>query len=129
VLAWLVLLCEQQRLDGVLFMAAHYHIAAQSRRLVRVLDPREEGRLRGLVAALEGLSLAEAAAAVAQGRVVDARSGDPVRWEPVACVVPVSQELVEQVSSAAYAAAASAAAAEFAMRVVPAAQSRRDSAG
>ena len=129
VLGWLVLLCEQLRLDGVLFTAAHYHIAGQCRRLVRLLDPREEGRMRGLVAALEGLSLAEATAAVAQGRVVDAKTGEPVRWEPAACVVPVSPALKEQVSGAAYEEAASAAAAAVALRVVPAAQVRRDPNG
>jgi acetoin utilization deacetylase AcuC-like enzyme len=116
VLGWLMLVCEQQRLDGVLFVAAHYHIAAQSRRLVRPLEPREEGRMRCLVSALAGLSLPEAAAAVAEGRVVDAATGEPVRWEPVACVVPVSPGLTERVSGEAYERAA--AAAECAYRVV-----------
>jgi len=129
VLGWLVLLCEQQRLDGVLFRAAHYHIAGQSRRLVRLLDPREEGRMRGLAAALEGLSLAEATVAVAEGRVADAQTGEPVRWEPAACVVPVSPALREQVTGAAYEEAASAEAAAVALRVVPAAQVRRDPNG
>jgi acetoin utilization deacetylase AcuC-like enzyme len=119
VMGWLVLLCEQHRLDGVLFVAAHYHIAVQSRRLVRLLDPREEGRMRGLMAAFEGLSLAEATTAVAEGRVIDAASGEPVRWEPIACVVPVSEGLTERVAGPDYEQAAEAAATQAAFRVVP----------
>jgi hypothetical protein len=128
VLGWLVLLCEQQRLDGVFFTAAHYHIVGQSRRLVRVLDPREEGRLRALGAALAGLPLAEAVAAVEQGRVVDAATGEALDWEPVACVVPVSPALAEQVTGAAYEEAASRAAQELALRVAGPAE-RRGTAG
>ncbi|HET9316848.1 MAG TPA: hypothetical protein VFQ51_14745, partial [Vicinamibacteria bacterium] len=128
VLAWLVLLCEQQRLDGVLFRAAHYHIAGQSRRLVRLLDPREEGRMRALAAAVEGLSLAEATTAVEEGRVVEAETGAPIHWDAVACVVPVSPALTERVSGAAYEEAAAAAAAA-ALRVVPASEVRRAPAG
>jgi acetoin utilization deacetylase AcuC-like enzyme len=116
VLGWLVLVCEQYQIDGLLFVAAHYHIAVQSRRLVRLLSPRVEGRMRSLVAALAGLSLAEATAAVAEGRVVDA-DGEPFVWEPVTCVVPVSAALLEQVTGEDYEEAASATAAELGFRV------------
>ena len=39
-MGWLVVVCETHGLDGVYFVASHYHIAMQSRRLVRPLLSR-----------------------------------------------------------------------------------------
>ena len=47
-MGWLVVVCEAHELDGVFFVAAHYHIAMQSRRLVRPLRPEDEARLAAL---------------------------------------------------------------------------------
>jgi hypothetical protein len=101
-MGWLVAVCELHALDGVFFVAAHYHVAMQSRRLVRPLHPAAEARLRAITAALEEVPLPEATVAVEQGRVVDARTGEAVRWEPVATVLPVSPRLAERVSGPAY---------------------------
>ncbi len=101
-MGWLVVVCELHDLDGVFFVAAHYHIAMQSRRLVRPLHPAVEARLRAITAALEGVPLSEGTVAVDQGLVVDARTGEPVRWEPVATVLPVSPRLAERVSGPEY---------------------------
>jgi acetoin utilization deacetylase AcuC-like enzyme len=92
VLGWLVLLCEEHGLDGIAFVAAHYHIAMQSRRLVRLLHPVEEARMRALESALAGLSLAEATTALAEGRVWDKVLGTTAVWEPVTCLLPVPGE-------------------------------------
>jgi len=105
VMSWLVVLCERQSLDGIFFTASHYHIAVQSRRVVRPLDPADEARLLAFADALEPLSLAEATTAVAEGRVVDRASGRPVEWRPVPMVLPVSPGLKERVDSPAYDAA------------------------
>ena len=99
VLGWLVVDCEEQALDGIAFVAMHYHIAVQSRRLVRLLRPEDEARVRALEAAFAGLALAEAAAALAEGRVVSA-DGAPFAWRPVACVLPVSEGLRERLTGA-----------------------------
>jgi hypothetical protein len=101
-MGWLVVVCELHGLDGVFFVAAHYHVAVQSRRLVRPLHPAAEARLRAITAAVQGLPLSEATVAVEQGRVVDAKTGAPGRWEPVATVLPVSQRLRERVSGTGY---------------------------
>jgi hypothetical protein len=100
-MSWLVVVCEAHGLDGVHFVSAHYHVATQSRRLVRPLDPRDEARLRRLGEALAGLPLPEATRAVEAGRVVDA-DGAAVAWQPVAAVLPVSERLSALVSGRAY---------------------------
>ncbi len=101
-MGWLVAVCETHGLDGVFFVAAHYHIAMQSRRLVRPLRPAHEARLRALARALEGVPLAEATGAVDSGRVRDAATGQAVAWEPIPTVLPVSARLRERVECPAY---------------------------
>lgn len=112
----LVVLCEIHGLDGIHFVAGQYHVAVQSQRVARPLHPADEARLRALAAVLEGLSLAEATAAVADGLVVHARSGDPVPWTPIALVLPVSTRLRALVSGPEYEAAVAAASVRFALR-------------
>jgi acetoin utilization deacetylase AcuC-like enzyme len=105
IMGWLVVACEQRGLDGIFFTAAHYHVAMQSRRLVRPLDPVDEARLEAYAAALDGLSLADATAAVAEGRVLDATTGAPAEWRPIPTVLSVSERLRARVTGPAYEAA------------------------
>ena len=118
-MGWLVVVCEAHELDGVFFVAAHYHIAMQSRRLVRPLLPEDEARLAAMARALEGLPLQETTRLVEGGRLLDAATGRPVEWRPVPTVLPVSERLRALVSGPDYEAAVSAAAPRFAYRVVP----------
>jgi hypothetical protein len=117
ILGWLVLLCEEQGLDGISFVAAHYHIAMQSRRLVRLLHPEHEARLRALETALTGLSLAEATVVLAEGRVREAALATHVGWEPVTCVLPVSARLLDRLSGTDYDKAVQRESARFAFRL------------
>jgi acetoin utilization deacetylase AcuC-like enzyme len=117
-MGWLVVVCEAHGLDGVFFVAAHYHVAMQSRRLVRPLRPVDEARLRAITAAVEGLSLPQATSAVDTGRLVDAHGGQPVVWEPVATVLPVSERLLALVSGPAYEEAVATESARFAYRLL-----------
>jgi acetoin utilization deacetylase AcuC-like enzyme len=118
-MGWLVVVCETHHLDGIFFVAAHYHIAMQSRRLVRPVRPVDEARLRAFAAAFSGLPLSEATAAVDAGRVVDATTGRPVAWEPVATVLPVSERLRATVSGPAYDEAVAREALRFSYRRAP----------
>ncbi|NOZ94087.1 MAG: histone deacetylase [Acidobacteria bacterium] len=102
VLAALVVLCENLGLDGLYYVPSHYHVAAQSRELVRFLHPEHEARFRAMAAALEGMPLVRAARAVEEGRVVDVRTGEPVRWEGFPMVLALSPRLHDQVFSEAY---------------------------
>ncbi|HSD29062.1 MAG TPA: histone deacetylase [Vicinamibacteria bacterium] len=117
-MGWLVVVCELHRLDGVYFVAAHYHVAMQSRRLVRPLHPADEARLRAIAAALQGVALSEGTAVVEQRLLVDAKTGEPATWEPVATVLPVSQRLLARVSGPDYEAAVADESARFAYRLV-----------
>lgn len=116
-MGWLVVVCEAHGLDGVFFVAAHYHIAMQSRRLVRPLHAVDEARLRAIAEALEGLPLSAGTAAVEEGLLVDARTGEPAGWEPVATVLPVSRRLRARVSGPDYEAAVADEAVRFAYRL------------
>ncbi len=91
VLGLLVVVCEKHGLDGLAFTAAHYHVAMQSRKLVHFLRPEDEARTRAVTEALVGLALAEAAAAVADRRVVASATGEPMEWAAAPMVLPVSE--------------------------------------
>ena len=51
---------------------------------------------------MAGLTLADADRAVSDGRVVDAATGESVRWRPAPMVVPVSGRLQALVQGASY---------------------------
>ncbi len=101
-MGWLMVVCESHGLDGISFVAAHYHIAMQSRRLVRPLRAEDEARLRAMARALAGLPLPLATAAVEDGQVVDTVTHRPVSWQPVVTVLPVSERLRAIVSTPKY---------------------------
>jgi hypothetical protein len=102
VLGVLVVVCEMLKLDGIFFTPSHYHLAVQSRRIVRFLRPEHEARMRAFAAALEAVPLHAATSLVNEGRVVDRRTGDPVPWEAYPMVLAVSDALKDQLYGKAY---------------------------
>jgi acetoin utilization deacetylase AcuC-like enzyme len=118
-MGWLVVVCEAHQLDGVFFVAAHYHVAMQSRRIVRPLLPEDEARLAAMAEALAAVPLPEATSLVEEGRLVDAATGQPSAWKPVPTVLPVSERLRALVSGPDYEEAVAAATPRFAYRVLP----------
>jgi acetoin utilization deacetylase AcuC-like enzyme len=102
VMAWLVVLCGELGLDGLMFMPAGYFVATFGSRF---LDPAHQARLEAMRRALASLRLVEGTRAVEEGRVVDAATGESVRWEPAPMVIPVSQRLRERVEGPEYEAA------------------------
>jgi acetoin utilization deacetylase AcuC-like enzyme len=90
VVAWIVLLCERLKLDGLVSAPSQYYMAVQGRHHVQFLERDVEARFTALHELLAGLPLADAEAALAAGRVLAADSGEPVRWEPGVTVYPVS---------------------------------------
>ncbi len=102
VLGWLVSICEMLHLDGVVYVPSHYHVAAQSRKLVRFLKPEDEARYRALGEAFAGIPLHEATRLLERGDVQDVRTGERVRWEGRRMVLPVSEKLKRLVFSPEY---------------------------
>jgi len=102
VMAWLVVLCGELGLDGLMYMPAGYFVATFGSRFV---DPAHQARLEAMRRALSSLRLVDATRAVEEGRVVNAATGDAVRWEPTPMVIPVSQRLRELVEGPEYEAA------------------------
>jgi acetoin utilization deacetylase AcuC-like enzyme len=119
VIALLVVACERLQLDGVLWVPAHYHTAAQGRRTSRFLQPADEGLFRALERALGGLPLPVAAFAVEQGRVLDDATGAPFVWHPMQVVVPASDRLRRQLEGEDYRRLAEAEEAAHAFRLAP----------
>jgi len=101
----LVLACEQAGLDGVAHVLSHFHLAVVGRWHMRFLDPAVQARFDALRETLDGLSLATAERALADGRVREEGTGAVVRWEPALAVVPVSERLRAKVTGADYDAA------------------------
>lgn len=73
-------MAERLGWEGVAFRPGHYHVAVAARPRFHFADPAREGRFEALLAALAPLSFGDAAAAVAEGRVL--LDGAPYRWEP-----------------------------------------------
>ncbi len=119
VIALLVVACERRQLDGVLWVPAHFHTAAQGRRAGSFLHPEDEGTFRALERAVAGLPLPAAAFAVEQGRVIDDATGAPFAWRPMPVVVPVSDRLRRQLAGEEHRRRADAAAAAHAFRLLP----------
>jgi acetoin utilization deacetylase AcuC-like enzyme len=107
-LAILVVLCESLGLDGLVFQAAHYHVAAMGRAHIRCLQPEDEALFRAFAQALDGLTLADAARAVADGHVVAEETGAPAAWRPSPLVLPVSERLRALIGGTDYEAAVAA---------------------
>jgi len=99
IVAWLTTVCREAGLEGIGFRSSHFHIAALGRRYLRFLRPADEACFEALCRATDGLDLRDAATAIAEGRVVDRRTGEPVRWADVPMVLPVGRRLRESIEA------------------------------
>jgi hypothetical protein len=95
--------CERLCLYGLTLIPAHFHVATRARRLLRFMDPKSEALYLALGRATAGLEPAEAAHRVSRGDVIDARTGEPVKYVPARMVLPVSAALRDATSSEDYA--------------------------
>lgn len=101
-LGWLVVVCEMLEIDGLYFTPSSYHVATQSRAMVRFLHPEHEAQFRALKNCLDGLPLVEASQAVEKGKVEVEGSGRPIDWEGFPMVLPVSDRFKARLFSEEY---------------------------
>lgn len=102
VFGWLVAMAEILELDGIYYVPSSYHVAIQSRRRVRFLEPEDEALIQSLEALFDGVPLPEASNLIADGRVVDETTGARLTWKGYPMVLAVSAALKERVSGTAY---------------------------
>jgi acetoin utilization deacetylase AcuC-like enzyme len=119
VIALLVQVCHRLHLDGLTYTPSHYHLVSQSTKYLHFRHPRDAATFDALQEALVGLPLAEAARRIEAGEVVDARSGEPFRWQPMPMVLVVSDGLERWFEEQGYEEKRAAARAEMDFRVVP----------
>ncbi|MEL7058772.1 MAG: histone deacetylase [Acidobacteriota bacterium] len=93
VVAMLIVVCERLHLDGMVFVPSRFHIAATGRRFMRFFDPQAQIRFEAMADVLEGVPLDEASRRVADGRVIDQDSGEPVAWSPLPMGLAVSDKM------------------------------------
>lgn len=102
IVALLIVACDRLQLDGLLMVPSHYHTASQSRKHLRFIHPENEALIQAVQKALAGLSLSAASHALAEGRLVDARTGEPFVWRPMPMVIPASEALRERLTESEY---------------------------
>jgi len=98
----LILLCDRLRLDGLIFVPSHFHLAVKGKKYLRFVDPVDEAWFRAVYRAVEDLTLAEASTAVSRSRIVEEASGKPTEWHPMSMVLPISDQLHDLVEGEAY---------------------------
>lgn len=82
--------CERLHLDGVVWTPAHFHTAGAWQQVAVATDPAAGARLRALASLLRGVALDTASEAVERGAIADRDGGEPLRWQPVPMVLPLS---------------------------------------
>jgi acetoin utilization deacetylase AcuC-like enzyme len=89
----MLLVCERLRLDGIVVVPSHYHVAVHYHGRMKFLDPVVEGRFCALQRLLDPLGLAEASDAVEFRRVRDIDADARTSYEPAPLVLASSPGL------------------------------------
>jgi acetoin utilization deacetylase AcuC-like enzyme len=118
----LVMAAERLSMDGITFLPAHFHVAAQARGFLEFLEPADEALFAAFCGVLGGLPLATSAELLAAGRVVDGATGLPLAWRPARMVLPVSDALRARTRGPDYDRAVEAAAKRLDVRLTPVAE-------
>ncbi|UCD23006.1 MAG: histone deacetylase [Gemmatimonadota bacterium] len=100
IVALLVVVCEQIGLDGIVFVPAHYYMAALGRRHLRFVRNDDAIVFEAIRRAVAGLDLGTATNAMEAGRVIDRRTGDAISWHTPPMIMPISERLSGQLGSA-----------------------------
>ncbi len=97
VVAMLQVACERLHLDGLVFVPSEFHVAAYGHGYLTFLEADARASFAALLRLFRETPLPEATRAVAEGRVVDAETGEVFHWRPSPMVLPVSDKLAQRV--------------------------------
>lgn len=95
VVALLIVACDRLHLDGLVFVPSQFHIAAYGRSHMKFVKRATQQRFEALLELTRGRDLAAASQAIAAGRVVDAETGETVKWIPEPMVLGTSQRMID----------------------------------
>ncbi|NJL28648.1 MAG: hypothetical protein HC897_12545 [Thermoanaerobaculia bacterium] len=118
VVAMLIVAGERLHLDGLVFVPSQFHVASQLHGRLFFLNAQALARYNALHRAFAGHSLAEGSQAIAEGRVLDAVTGEVFRWQPETMVLPISDQLMQELERRTKAAEGAESAARFELRMV-----------
>ena len=102
VIGWLQVICNELHLDGILFVPAHFYMAALGRRYLHFLKPEDAAVFDAFQDAVTGLDLAEATWAIDTGRVVCESGCEPVDWHRPLMVLFAKPRLQDQFNGVRY---------------------------
>jgi len=118
--AVLIVATERLDLEGLVFTPSHFHLARLARPQGHFADPVDQARFLAIEKAVKGMRLREASAAVAEGRLRDTHTDQPIAWQPRQMTIPVADSLREKFHGDTYGAAVKQAGADLSYRVEPA---------
>ncbi|MCP3959355.1 MAG: histone deacetylase [bacterium] len=93
VAAMLQVACDRLHLDGIVFVPSQFHVAAYGRGYLTFVDSGARAHFAALLELFGDTPLPEATRAVAEGRVLDAVTGEVIHWRPEPMVLAVSDKL------------------------------------
>jgi len=100
IVALLVVMCERIGLDGIMFVPAHYYMAALGRRHLVFVHPEDAAVYEAMRTAVSGLALADATGAIEDGEVIDSTTRSVVKWHTPLMILPVNEELRDRFGDA-----------------------------
>jgi acetoin utilization deacetylase AcuC-like enzyme len=119
VMTLLSLVAEQVPLDGLLFVASHYHLATKGEKYLCFVHEDDQAWFEAVDRVARRLPLAAASCGVDDGTLLVDERGEPVVWRPLYMAVPLRQELREKLQGAAFRAEVARARARYDFRAAP----------
>lgn len=94
--AMLQVICEQIRLDGIVFIPSQFHVAAYGHGYLTFVGAAARARFAALLELFQHTPLPEATRLVAEGGVVDDTTGEVFKWQPTPMVLAISEKLEQR---------------------------------
>jgi hypothetical protein len=97
VISLMIVICERLKLDGIVFVPSHFHLALKARKHLHFLTVEDRKWFQAVEKAVEHIPLIQATTIVAEGGLRDRGSGDPVEWRPMPMVLALSDRMKQEI--------------------------------